>query len=127
MAGKRTPRITVKAVENALTKTRGNMAATAATLQCSRETIRRMCLDHPELAAARDEAKETVDDWVESRMLKKIDDGDTTMMIFYAKTRMKNRGYVERQEVTGADGGAIKMETSVKSIIEKVYGGNDGD
>jgi len=109
MAGKRTPRITVKAVENALTKTRGNMAATAATLQCSRETIRRMCLDHPELAAVRDEAKESTKDWVESKILKKIGDEDTTMIIFFAKTQMKDRGYVERQEVTGTDGGALTV------------------
>ena len=109
MAGKRTPRITVKAVENALTKTRGNMAATAATLQCSRETIRRMCLDHPELAAVRDEAKESTKDWVESKILKKIGDEDTTMIIFFAKTQMKDRGYVERQEVTGTDGEALTV------------------
>lgn len=109
MAGKRTPRITVKAVEKALTKTRGNMAATAATLQCSRETIRRMCLDHPELAAVRDEAKESVTDWVESRMIEKIKGGDTTMIIFYLKTQGRSRGYVERQEVTGADGGALTV------------------
>lgn len=109
MAGKRTPRITVNAVKAALEKTRGNMAATAATLQCSRETIRQMCLAHSELAAARDEAKETVKDWVESKMLKKIDDGDTTMIIFFAKTQMKDRGYIERQEVTGADGAALTV------------------
>ena len=109
MPGKRTPRITVKAVADALTKTRGNMAATAATLQCSRETIRKMCLAHTELAQVRDEAKETVKDWVESKIFKKIDDGDTAMTIFYAKTQMRDRGYIERTEVTGAAGAALTV------------------
>lgn len=51
-----------------------------------------------------DEIRELAKDAVESKIYKKIDEGDTTMLIFYAKTKMKDRGYVERQEVTGADG-----------------------
>ena len=31
-------------------------------------------------------------------------EGDTTMIIFYAKTQMKDRGYTERKEITGKDG-----------------------
>ena len=34
-------------------------------------------------------------------------EGDTTMLIFYAKTQMKDRGYNERQEITGADGAPL--------------------
>ena len=43
-------------------------------------------------------------DMVESALLKRIKAGDTTAIIFYCKTKLKNRGYTERQEITGADG-----------------------
>lgn len=56
-----------------------------------------------------DEYKEAVHDinqrtgdFVEGALLKKIKDGDTTGIIFYCKTKLKNRGYIERieQDVT---------------------------
>jgi hypothetical protein len=37
-------------------------------------------------------------------MFKNIKKGKTSEMIFYLKTKGKKRGYIERQEVTGADG-----------------------
>jgi len=43
-------------------------------------------------------------------MMKLIDDLNPTMIIFYLKTQAKDRGYVERQEVTGADGGAVMVK-----------------
>lgn len=60
-----------------------------------------------------DEIRELAKDAVESKIYKKIDEGDTTMLIFYAKTKMKDRGYVERQEVTGADGKNLIEQQSV--------------
>lgn len=43
-------------------------------------------------------------DFVESQLFKNIKDGKTSEMIFYLKTKGKKRGYIERQEITGADG-----------------------
>ena len=43
-------------------------------------------------------------DFVESQLFKNIKKGKTSEMIFYLKTKGKKRGYIERQEITGADG-----------------------
>jgi hypothetical protein len=43
-------------------------------------------------------------DFVESKLFENIRDGKTSEMIFYLKTKGKSRGYIERQEITGADG-----------------------
>ena len=43
-------------------------------------------------------------DFVESELYKQIKEGSTVSTIFYLKTKGKKRGYIERQEITGADG-----------------------
>jgi len=43
-------------------------------------------------------------DFVESQLHKQIADSSTAATIFYLKTKGKKRGYIERQEITGADG-----------------------
>ena len=58
---------------------------------------------------------EVVKDEVELLLKQKIREKDTTSIIFYLKTKAKDRGYVERMEQTGKDGGAIESKT--ESII----------
>jgi hypothetical protein len=43
-------------------------------------------------------------DFAESQLHKQIGEGNSTATIFFLKTKGKKRGYIERQEVTGADG-----------------------
>ena len=43
-------------------------------------------------------------DFAESKLHNQIDANNTSATIFYLKTKGKNRGYVERQEITGAEG-----------------------
>jgi len=64
-------------------------------------------------ALAEVDPKESFKDFVELAAVKKIKEGDTTMIIFAAKSKLKDRGWIERQEITGADGqniGAFTVE-----------------
>lgn len=71
----------------------------------------------PEFAKACDEAYDHAADFVESKLYQLINEGNPSAIIFYSKTKMKSRGYVERIETTGKDGGAI--ETSVQFKVNK--------
>ena len=55
-------------------------------------------------------------DFLESKLVERVNKGDTTATIFALKTKGKKRGYIERQEITGADG----MPTNFQiEIIDK--------
>ena len=52
-------------------------------------------------------------DFAESQLHKQIKDGNSTATIFYLKTKGKKRGYVERQEITGADGSPTSFKIEI--------------
>lgn len=87
-----------------LSDSSGIVASACKQAGISRVTFYEWCRTDPDFAEKVDDIKELQKDFCEALILKKMKEGDTTMIIFYAKTRMKDRGYVERQEVTGMDG-----------------------
>ena len=90
-------------IEKAIVKAFGNLSTAARSLQVDRVTLYKW-IEQEGLAQAVIEGRNTRLDFVESKLDQKIDGGDTTAIIFFLKTQGKSRGYVERQEVTGADG-----------------------
>lgn len=93
------PTLWVAAIEEHKTITHACRA-----LGISRETFYRWCREHPEMAEARKEGKDTVLDIVESKLFKAIEQGNMTAIIYYLNNQGASRGYSNRQELTGADG-----------------------
>lgn len=67
-------------------------------------TIWKYAQDFPEVKEAVKEAKEATLDFAEGRLLEMMRDGNIAAVIFYLKTQGKGRGYIERSEITGAEG-----------------------
>ena len=49
----------------------------------------------------------------ESQLHKQILDNSVPATIFYLKTKGKKRGYIERQEITGADGVPTNFQVEI--------------
>lgn len=99
----------------------GNISAIARHFGVDRATIQRRVDESSGLQTALASAREGMIDTAESRLYKAIKEGKTPELIFFLKTQGKRRGYVERQEVTGADGGPVKVE-GLDKALNKVYG-----
>ena len=88
----------------ALANTSGIVSSACKAANVSRMTYYRWYNEDPDFREKADDIKELQKDFAESLILKKMKEGDTTMIIFYAKTQMKDRGYTERKEITGKAG-----------------------
>ena len=105
-------KITIADIEPLVTEYNGNIAAIARRLGVSRGTIHNRIDESPTLRTAIDDARETMLDNVESALYREVLNNNVTAMIFWLKTQGKRRGWVERQEVTGADGGGVVVNLS---------------
>ena len=99
----------------ALREKHGNLSAAARFLGCSRNTISRYIDTYSTVQAVADEERETLIDFAENQLFKQVQDGNITAIIFTLKTIGKHRGYVERQEVTGAESGPIELVVTYAS------------
>jgi len=88
----------------ALAENSGIISAACRAANISRHTFYRWYDEDEDFAEKVDDVKEMQKDFCEALILKKMKEGDTTMIIFYAKTQMKDRGYTERKELTGKNG-----------------------
>lgn len=86
---------------------KGNLAAVARSFGLSRQTLYKYINSKPSVKAALDEARETMIDNVESALYSAALAGEAWAVCFFLKTQGKSRGYTERSEITGADGGPV--------------------
>lgn len=102
----------------AIPGTGGIISAIARKVGCGWHTAARYIEQHATVKQAYDDECERVLDLAETKTIKAIEDGDMQMVRYYLSTKGRKRGYVERQEVTGGDGGPVTL---------RVVYGNDGD
>lgn len=90
-------------IKEAIVKAFGNLSTAAKSLQVERATLYAW-IEAEGLEESVQEGRNRRLDFAESMLDKGMKDGNMTAIIFYLKTQGKSRGYIERQEVTGADG-----------------------
>lgn len=110
---------------NALERSAGIVVTACKSTGVARPTYYKWLNSDKAFKDKADEVQEIQIDIVESSLLSRIREKDTTATIFYLKTKAKKRGYVERQEFSGPEGSPIPVrvgvsEDSVLSILDRV-------
>lgn len=91
----------------------GIVSLACKALGISRGTHYNWVAKNEEFAQRVADIEESTIDFAESKLVQNINQGDTTSIIFFLKTKGKKRGYVERQELTGAEGGSLNVKADI--------------
>jgi len=103
---------------DALEKAFGNKTVAAKSLQTSRNSLD-VWLSHYGVSQSEIErCRDLALDIAEYKLLQAINEGRTAELIFFLKTQGKSRGYIERQEVSGPDGGPLQIEGVDVKIVK---------
>jgi len=106
-AKKGSPKLTRDVVFPLIERSFGNLAVIASVSGVSRQAVSQFVAADPELAELVAAERERVKDLVERSLHKAAIDGKPWAVCFFLKTQAKDRGYVERTELTGRGGGPI--------------------
>ena len=77
----------------------GNISEGCKAINISRQTYYRWIDDDQDFESKCQNVSESLLDLAENRLLEKINDYDTTSIIFFLKTKGRKRGYQEKQEL----------------------------
>jgi hypothetical protein len=105
----RTNRYTVDQVIQALKDTKGMVYLTAQVLKCTANTVFSYCERYPAVEQAKHDARGEMLDICELKLFQAVQKGEPWAIAFCLKTLGKDRGYVEKHEVAGKDGGALVL------------------
>lgn len=100
-------RYTAQQFLDAIPGSAGIMSTIAARVGCDWDTAKKRIMNNPALKKAYDNETEKVTDSAEAALIGSIQAKEPWAVKYYLSTKGKHRGYVERQEVTGADGGPV--------------------
>lgn len=94
-------KLTKKAFIDVYKQTFGNVANACESIGISRQTFYNWRKEDDDFRTEIEsiEPNEMLMDLVETKLVEKIKEGDTTILIFVAKTKGKKRGYIEKSEV----------------------------
>lgn len=93
----------------AITGACGIKKTIARRLHVHRNTLDRYLVTMPAAGRFYQEEMDGIGDMVEEVILDAIRAGDTKVAMWYASHKLRDRGYAERQEVTGADGADLRL------------------
>jgi len=123
----------VKDFDKALRQSGGLRTVAAKALGCTPSNVVQAVQRHPTLQKTIEEIREQTIDIAEAQLFRKIQEGNMTAIIFYLKCMAKYRGYNERLEVTGANGGPIAtvnghmaIPTTVEFVEQAIEQGTNG-
>lgn len=108
----KTQQYTAQQVADALTQAKGFVSVAARNLGCTDQTVRNYIERYAVCKQAVTDAREAMIDYAEGKLYQNIQNNDTVSILFFLKTQAKQRGYVERTEVTGANGNDMRIKLS---------------
>lgn len=94
----------------------GNVSVAAKRLGICRQHLHKEIQNDTVILEGWAEGHQSRADMAESQLDKNILAGKEASLIFYLKTQCKDRGYVERQELTGAEGEPLDMNVTVNFV-----------
>lgn len=103
------PRVPTEKIIAALRETNGLVSLAAKRVPCSRSTIDRRAQRVQAVREVIAECRDELVDVAELALRAAVTRQEPWAVALVLKTLGKGRGYVERQEVTGADGGPVEM------------------
>jgi hypothetical protein len=103
-------------IEDAIHKSAGNVTYAAKALGVGRTALHARIAKSPELQKTLQEERESLVDMAESALRAEVLDRNMTAVIWTLKAspEAKRRGWGERTEITGADGGPVRHITTIE-------------
>lgn len=100
---------TKKEIIAALVASKGMVYVAARKIGCSANTVYNFANKYPEVKEAMQQERGLMVDTAEIALYGAVQRGEPWAVALTLKTIGKNRGYTERQEITGPDGGALEV------------------
>jgi hypothetical protein len=119
------PQLTEERVIAALERSHGLMQPAARELRTTREIIFDYSCRFPAVRRCISDNRESTLDMAEARLISAVRAGNLKAIIFFLKTRGRERGYGQKfeTEVTGEYGGPVVIET----VEVRLAGGRDSN